>query len=309
MFVINNIMPGKSSYPVANPATPHQYQGAPAGNDVYKHPVIESILTLTSDLRAISSGINPSETIEKDRLAKIERIICGISGLTKNLRQLGMLHYSHDINSVLTGMGGRFDIFMIDYRAKEKPTDIRENDKLITYLQDGIEEIEGIIDPTPFYNNRIAESFNNTFHPFKSRFKEMGLAFEDDVPSDYDTMTYTNPGGLQGGFFLNLATNMEKYGITEGGIYLRKSDSLLEGGAWNGTEGEFTSKELVKMFEPGERLGAKDPDPGNEASNLGQGLANARAIIESYGGNLWAESGGRWVDFRFSLPIAEPPEE
>lgn len=309
MFVANNIMPGKSRYPAGNPASPCQGQGGTAHNNVYRHPVIESMLTLTSDLRAISSGIDVNEAIEREKLAKIGRNIDDMKDLSKKLYRLGMLRYSHDINNVLMGMGGMFDNFMIDYRAEEEPPDTDEKNKLMTYLQNGTEQIKGIIDPTPVYNNMFAESFKHTFHAFRNRLEARGIAFEDDVSSDYDTMTYTNPGGLQGGFFLNLATNMEKYGITSGGIYLRKSGSLLEGGAWNGTEREFTEKELENMFEPGERLGAKNPSPDDNASNLGQGLANARAVIEYYGGSVWAESGGRWVDFRFRLPIAEPPEE
>lgn len=107
--------------------------------------------------------------------------------------------------------------------------------------------------------------------------------------------------------FANLLDNAIKFTSPGGRIYVRVR---VEGGAVHvevqDTGRGINPSELTRIFEPFYQAGRSDEPDDGRIHGVGLGLAICRGIIESHGGNIWAESfEGKGTTFHFTLPLKE----
>jgi signal transduction histidine kinase len=147
----------------------------------------------------------------------------------------------------------------------------------------------------------VGEIINPLLDEMKPFVEQQGVTIERTLPG---AIVLKGDAALLKIAYRNLIDNALKYGRKGGRIRLacEERDGSFHFEVWNEGKG-LTSEQISRLFEKFVRF----ENHAETTRSTGLGLFITREIIVKHHGDIRAESEpGRWMRFRFTLPIATP---
>lgn len=213
-----------------------------------------------------------------------------------------LMHVCHDLRTAVRAIRAHTDLLLRDGQARPAPA----MEERLGFIADGARKIDLLADGIASYSMALQiprESFRTT--PTEPLLRSVLAKLNKEIQEHQATVTYGSLPSVSGDpdrlmeVFENLLHNALRHGgPTSPVVHIgaeRRAGEWLFTVRDNGPGMEACY--LESIFQPFTRLHSTHP------AGPGLGLAICRLIVQSHGGQIWAESGvGSGSTFRFTLP-------
>jgi PAS domain S-box-containing protein len=217
---------------------------------------------------------------------------------------------SHEINAPLTSMSGAIEL-LLDRDLGEINSDqehclqvIKDDMTRLIQLLTALFDLARFDDGVQFLERRkevrLEFLVNKVFDAFESFAKAKNIQLESRIPKTLPTFKGDRDKLQQ--VLANLVENSIKFSLPGGGVIVDAELIKTTLKVWVKDRGVgIPSSECNKIFE---RFYQLENNPDGRKQGYGLGLSIAKQIIESFGGEIWAESDvGNGSTFFFTLPV------
>ena len=227
----------------------------------------------------------------------------------EQLRNALLSALSHDLRTPLTVLFGQAEMLMLDL-ASDNSKYVPQASQIREQTLSTIRLVSNMLDMARIQSGglnlreewlALEEVIGGALSSMAPSLK--GKAVELDLPADI--VLIKGDSTLLERVFTNLIENSLKYAgnCVPRGIRAWCDHARLEIAVWDGGPG-IAEQDMTRIFDKFSRGDKESAVPG-----VGLGLAICKTIIESHGGQIWAENrpeGG--ACFRLSLPLPPAPE-
>jgi histidine kinase len=252
-------------------------------------------------------------SLNKDEMDELAQLSLSFNQMTlklehaEDLRKQLIGDIAHELRTPLTTIKGSMEGLIDGVLPSEKDTfyqvykEVDRLQRLVDDLQDLNRVESGALELNlePISINQIAETTRSRLF---RQFEEKGVRLEIDIPEDLPRVMLDEDRFEQ--VFLNLVGNGLQFTPSEGYVNIlaqEQQNSVLISIADSGIG--IASEHLPHIFT---RFYRVDKSRSRVGGGTGIGLTIAKHLVESHGGNIWAESPGvgKGSTFSISLPVA-----